>query len=155
MKSELSFLVELLLEHKLSKQTQKAVKDRIADVERGISAGPLQVASQPQRTFSVAPAPSNYNPASADQPESTRKLLEKYPDLMPKRGPSLAGEAPPSVAPTAMEAAAVTPQEPPVQGINTSPAAINALQQREAMIQEAISGGKKGSRSAIKTHGSL
>jgi hypothetical protein len=150
--TELSFLVSLLLDHKLPKATQKAVKDRISEVEQGISmegARPLSAPGQLQtvRTYNVAQAPTNYNPATANQPESTRKLLEKYPDLAAKVNPPQAATPPmmPQEAPQSSDALQPT--------IVASQAAAQALSARNEMIQNALSGGKKGQRGAPKTHG--
>lgn len=147
MKTELSFLLELLLDHKLPKPTQKAVKDRIDFIQTAPATvlhgpqGAVPVMPATVRTFSVAQPPANYNPRSAGQPESMRKIMEQNPDLLPK-SPASALEPIASPANTA----------PEVQGINVSPVALQAMQDRQRMLNEAIAGPKKGSIAAPKTH---
>lgn len=143
MKTELSFLLSLLLDHKLPKQTQKAVSDRMREVESNMSVSPSSftppMIAPRQSTFTVTPRPAEPNVLS-DQPESTRKLLEKYPDLAPK-GVVQAVPMQPKGAP-----------EPEVHGINT-PAVSGALAARQQMINEGIAGPKKGSYASPKAHG--
>lgn len=68
MTTELSFLIELLLNHKLQKSTKDAVAARIKDVEANY---------QPQRQTQPAALPAN----AGQQAPSTMALLAKHPDL--------------------------------------------------------------------------
>ena len=69
--SELSFLIELLLNHKLQKQTKEAIKVRINEVEQNLSAP-----TSPARTELPKPA------LVAMQAPSTQQIMEKHPDVI-------------------------------------------------------------------------
>jgi hypothetical protein len=100
--SELSFLVELLLNHKLPKATKDAIAARIKEVEcRTSSYSPRSVSSSP---LSSLPAPSL--PAHiANQPASTQAAMMRHGDIAALPPP--APEAPPPV-----EVIAHTPTAP-------------------------------------------
>lgn len=61
--SELSFLIDLLLEHKLHKTTKDAIKDRIKEIQ---NPGPV--------TYAQMPA---IRPAKASQSPSTQRILDE------------------------------------------------------------------------------
>lgn len=65
--SELSFLLEILLEHKLEKETQTAIRDRIKEIESG-----------PRPVFT--PANSGVQ-VSRDPHAQAPSILAKYPEL--------------------------------------------------------------------------
>lgn len=80
--TELTFLVELLLNHKLPKATKDLVAQRIREVEEGLILRP----SPPPR---VAPSPQ------AAQAPSTQAILDRNPDLVQ---PAAVGQTPAAVA---------------------------------------------------------
>ncbi len=113
--SELSFLLNLLLEHKLQKATKEFIIQRIKEVELILSANaPVRLSSPP------VTAPKMLN--GVPQAPSMIKLMEKYPDL---------------VISTVTPATAQPAEEPPpVEVIAQTPQTMAALQSR----QEALSG---------------
>lgn len=83
--TELSFLVDLLLNHKLPVATRRAVAERIKEVERYFL--PSNTASK------------QYSASASNQAPSTQRILERNPDLF---------VAPPPVMPP-VEQVAQTP----------------------------------------------
>lgn len=67
--TELSFLIELLLNHDLKSETKKAVAARIKEVEATLTPRPMQVAQVP------------LPPALQKQPASTLALMAKHGDI--------------------------------------------------------------------------
>ena len=104
MKSELSFLLELVLDETIPKPIKTRLVARIRDVEKAFEG----TRSIPQK----AKVTQSNNPQVAIQALSTQRLMEQHPDLVPQAKP---------------------PQ--PV-----TPAAAQALAQRQAMINAAING---------------
>ena len=68
--TELSFLINLLLNHKLQKQTKEAIKVRISEVEQNISIPSAPKTEQPKPAL------------VAMQALSTQQILEKNPDII-------------------------------------------------------------------------
>jgi hypothetical protein len=136
MKSELSFLLSLLLEHKLPVGTKKALQNRIVEVETAMQQAPAKAQPQYQSTFS-RPFPTIQSQVTG-QAASTQKLLEKYPDLAPKNTHTDATHIP-------LQLEFIDPT--PV--FNTA-AVNNAMADREALLSAARNG--KG-RSAPKVGG--
>lgn len=115
--SELSFLLELLLNHKLSKATKDLIQSRIKEVEASMhtSSPTTQV-----RTYTPAPIPTSPH---SNQAPSTQAMLAKYPDLAAKTKvvpPAPSQEPPLSVI--------------PVDEIAQTPAAAKALADRAALM---------------------
>ncbi len=126
--TELTFLVDLLLNHKLPKPTRDAVAARIKEVEAGIGfAPPQRMAPQPAMA-----RPQNLPPHIASQSPSMQAIMLRNPDLAPVGVPSGA----------AIEALALaSPPEPqPVAIIAQTPAAVNAMNERAATIRQGMSG---------------
>lgn len=145
--TELSFLVSLLLDHKLPKATQKAVKDRISDVERGISAAPAPVYAQQQQPASSTARPFTVRttpPAAGEQAESTKRMLERHPDI----AAAIANGHPVPQAPP-------QPQAPidPTPAPQNPGAIAQALAARQNLINKAMSGPQRGDIAAPKAHG--
>ena len=121
--TELTFLLELLLNHKLPKATQLAIKERITQVESNF---------RPQ-------APGNYNAAplvqskSAQSP-STQRIL----DEMAKEGTPL--------IPPGNHEHNTQPAPVPKALVAQTPAAQAALQARDQAIATAISGKEEKGR---------
>jgi hypothetical protein len=69
--TELSFLIDLLLNHKLPKPTREAVTARLRDVEAGYAAAP------------PAPARLVAHAAFANQAPSMQAIMARNPDLVP------------------------------------------------------------------------
>lgn len=88
--TELSFLIDLLLNHRLQKGTKEVIQQRIKDVEAGM-AMPMQV----PRAVAM---PAHLSPAIAMQSPSTQALMAKHAAM---------GEPPP--APVKVEQIAQTP----------------------------------------------
>jgi hypothetical protein len=110
--TELSFLVDLLLNHRLPKATKDAVAARIKEVEQNLA----------PRSQAVAAPPRPLPPAVAMQSPSTQALMAKHGDIAPE-----------SVASPAAE---VT--QPAV--IAQTPAAVAAINSRQAAIAASMSG---------------
>jgi hypothetical protein len=106
--SELSFLVSLLLDHKLPPSTKKAVAERIKEVEAGIPVQP--------RVGVQAVAPQVARPPKTAQSPSTQKILEE----MAADGQTLPTPVPEIQAPA-----------------GPSPQAFQALLDRNRLIQSA------------------
>lgn len=108
--TELAFLLDLFLNHKLPMATKRAISDRIKEVEQRLSI-PL-----PGR---VAPAamPQNIPPHLVGQAPSTIAAMMKHPDL-----------------------ASPIPEPPPVAVIAQTPAAMAAVNARADAIAAGMSG---------------
>ena len=115
--TELSFLIDLLLHHKLPSKTKEAISGRIKEVEASLATQPTQV----QPRFAQPPIPRTQVDPTAQAP-STQAILN--------------GEKPAATG-------SVLPTAPQVLVPPTSPAAAAALQDRMAIINQALAG--KGS----------
>lgn len=113
--TELSFLIELLLNHDLPKVTKDLVAARIRTVEERLVAVP-NMPSTTSRTMTVH--------AVSQQAPSTVAAMIRHGELPA----ATASQLPPIPAPE------------PVEIIAHTPAAIAALQQRNNAISEALSG---------------
>lgn len=113
--TELSFLLELLLNHKLPKVTREAVTARVKEVEQGLT-HPYS-----QQARAVPTLPQAVPPHLAGQAPSTIAALMRH-----------EGEGKPPIVPIPVEA------PPPV--IAVTPAAQAALAERNALINQAVSG---------------
>lgn len=158
-KSEMQFLVDLLLNDKLAKSTQQKVKDRMIEVEEAMRAPGMvhRVSDYTAATLSmpVAPRTTPQAPtsmqASTQQSESTRRLLEKYPDLAMQIDSSSGAQ------PVVINSPVITPQQitEPIT-VTNSIAVGQALAARQAMMQEAtmpVEQRQKIRRTGLKTHG--
>jgi hypothetical protein len=124
--TELSFLVDLLLNHKLPKATRDVVAARIKEVECKSSLYTQSAASSPPPR-SPQPLPSGLPPHIAAQPLSTQAALVRQ---MQKDG-ALAEPimiAPPPEAP------------PPVEQIAQTPQTMAALAHRQESINAGLAG---------------
>lgn len=117
--TELSFLIELLLEHELKADTKKAIAARIKDVESDISQNMIH--KQP----SVSPViqyPKGQTNNVGTQAPSTLALMAKHGDIEP------APVMPP------------IPEPMPVTQVAHTPAAAAAMNSRNAAISASIAG---------------
>lgn len=117
--SELSFLIELLLNHKLPTATKQLVKGRIEDVEKSYST------VRPVTNIAPRPLPAG----AAIQAASTQAILDRNPDL---------ANATYNVAPIPV----------PVEQIAQTQATANALASRAAAINQAMSGNPEKGRTS-------
>ncbi len=131
--SELSFLLELLLEHKLPKVTKDAIKERIKT---------LQIPSTTTIHTSGYIAPVQRPPKTAQSP-STQKILEEMAAEggAPVGGFPQGGGFPP--VPMIEPSESVAPAQ-----IAQTPAAMAALAQRNEAIRIATSGKEEKGRSS-------
>lgn len=121
--TELSFLLELLLEHKLGKSTKDAIKNRIKDIELKSST------SSNWTTVTYPPQPQR--PLKTAQSPSTQRILDEMANEQQVMSPE----------PQAIHEA---PGMPAV--IAQTPAAIAALNARAQAISIAISGREQKGR---------
>lgn len=124
--TELSFLIDLLLNHKLPKPTRDAIAARIKDVEcRASLSSPSPVSAR------HLPSPVALPPHIANQTPSMQAIMLRNQDLMslPESAQSV------SVVPS------LPPEAPmPVAVIAQTPATVAALNERHAHIAQARSG---------------
>lgn len=111
MLSELSFLIELLLNHPLSKETKDMVAARIREVEAALS-------SRPQTPMQVSWQP----PAGLQQAASTLAAMARHGDI------------------PAVSLAPVMPAPEPVAVIAQTPQATAAMNSRNEAINQALAG---------------
>ncbi len=146
--TELTFLVDLLLNHKLSKLTRDAVASRIGIVEQQVrmtAAGPPPTAAPSFQARPIA-APAAVPAHMVGQSPSTIAALIRQEQTGPVMGPTAE-----SVAVTAANIAAVAPQPPqPVAVIAQTPAAAAALADRNAAIIQGVSGKPEKGRTSPK-----
>jgi hypothetical protein len=130
--SELSFLIELLLNHKLQKSTRDMIAERIKEVEASRVPGMAAFVPQPSFPGLVNPVigPSA-NPALAGQSPSTQAALARHPDLVAQ----MTRAAAPSISPVAQ------PPAQPVAIVAQTPATAQAMADRQQMIEDSIRGG--------------
>ena len=125
--TELSFLLELLLNHKLAKTTKEAVIERIKAIE-------AQSFSRPAVVTSGYAVQSSVRPPKTAQSPSTQRILDQ-----------MAAEG--SVVPEAVPAHQVDPVSIPSQ-IAQTPAAAAALAARNEAIRIAVSGKEEKGRTS-------
>lgn len=118
--SELAFLIDLLLNHRLPKATKDAIAARIKEVECKSSSLPSPAYARP------LPSPVALPPHIASQPASTQAAMLKQ----------LAQDG----TPITVEPQPVAPEPPPVAVIAQTPQAAAALAARNASISQARSG---------------
>lgn len=120
--TELTFLLDLLLNHKLPMATKVAVTERIKEVEARLAQGySIPRNADPRPNIAAVPA------HLANQAPSTIAAMMKHPDLVAQMSPTIG----------------IAPQEPsvaPVQVIAQTPAAQAALNARQEAINGALSG---------------
>lgn len=114
--SELDFLLELILNHKLTKATKDLIQGRIRDIQLPFTTKPIptRVQEQPIHTTKHSQSPS------------TLAILARNPDLIPE------GEEVSIPIPS-------TPPEP-VKVIAQTRATAEAMQGRNSAISQALSG---------------
>ena len=110
--TELSFLIDLLLYHKLGTETKQLIMERIKTVEKALQAKPF---SQPIDIY------KGVTPAGPQQAPSTLAAMARH------------GDIPMPVLPT-------MPDVAPVAGIAQTPAAAAAMNSRNQAISDALSG---------------
>lgn len=117
--TELSFLLDLLLNHKLPKATRETITARVKDVEIGLSS--RQAVHVPQ---SAAP----FVPSGPPQAASTLAAMARHAEqgLVP--------------SPAVVAAAAVVNHAPPVAVVAQTPAAMAAMNARQETLNMALSG---------------
>jgi hypothetical protein len=101
MNSELSFLIELLLKHKLPPATKDLIAGRIKDVEQSLCA-PRSLPANPVRLAA---------PVGAQQAASTQAILDRNPDLLQPPAlvtPAVIAQTPAAAAAIADRQAAIT-----------------------------------------------
>lgn len=125
MSTELTFLIELLLKHKLPLATKELIASRIKDVESNYSS--VHPVGNPN------PRPPANNPTGVVQAASTQAILDRNPDLL-------------SAAATIVPLEAIG-QTPAAQAAMADRAAII----RQSMSREP----RKGESSPVKMHGTL
>lgn len=113
MKSELSFLLELILDEQVPQPVKTRLVKRVQEVEKNYVSPHQQT-----RSASQGPKALAGNPVVATQSPSMQRLMEQNPDLIPK---------------------------PPTP---TSAAAAKALADRQALINQAISGKEEKGRAS-------
>lgn len=129
--TELAFLVDLLLSHKLPKTAKDAVASRIRLLSMDTPNRSAPVEAVKATTVQSQPTPGV---SISYQAPSTQRLLLAHPDLMPK-GPSNIKDI--------LDQLPV--QEPkPVEVIAQNPATALALVERQKKIDAAIAGGPFG-----------
>ena len=121
--TELDFLLEIILNHKIPKATKDLLQARIKEVQAQPTPIPRQLVNGvPRSSQPTRPSPT------AQQP-STAKILQENPDLIPE-GETL------EVVPT--------PEVIPVNQIAQTPAAAQALAQRQQMMNNRGTGLAQG-----------
>jgi hypothetical protein len=116
MKSELSWLIDLVLMDGCPQDIRKLASSRIREVEKCLSIEKVVV---PRGTNTTAGVIAPANSLIATQAPSMQRIMMENPDLIPK----------------ATQSTALPPQP-------TTPAAAMALSQRQEMIKKAINGEK-------------
>lgn len=106
--TELSFLIELLLNHDLPKPTKDLIAERIKEVEQGITSSP-----RPREV------PLHFNNVGPQQAASTLKAMAKHGDIPP----IVMTEIPPVV---------------PVEQVAQTPMAAAAVNHRNTLINKAV-----------------
>lgn len=130
--TELAFLLDLLLQHKLPKPTREAVAARIKEVESMIK--PYAAASAP--AYVPMPMPARPQKSLSTQSPSTQAILaEKF---TPEEVEKMGGD---SSVPTLSFPPAETPPPAP-----STPMAAQALQQRQSAIMKAVNAGPFGGK---------
>ncbi len=133
--TELSFLINLLLEHKLPDETKKVVAERIKEVELHLTAKPVSHSiGQFQPHIPMGPPASAIQmpPLVAPQSASTMALMAKHGDI-------------PFVPPVPTQ---VMTAPEPVQNVAQTAATQAAILARNAAIQTAISGKNEKGRTS-------
>lgn len=153
--TELSFLIDLLLNHKLPPKTKDAVAGRIKEVEALLST-PFpkqhQILSQSHPPEIFGNGTHNHIIGGAKQAASTTALLAKYPDLVEQMEKSATkGYGVMTPESIRKELAAPQPELPPVEIVAQTPLAASAIASRQAAIAQQISGlPEKGRKSPRK-----
>lgn len=124
--TELTFLLDLLLNHKLPQATKKAVTERVREVEVLLQMTSVTINRIPSMAPSIASITSgNLPPHLANQAPSTIAAMLRN---------GLANEAP------TIGIVAQQPSVEPVQVIAQTPAAAAAMNARQEAINSAMSG---------------
>lgn len=135
MKTELSWLVDLLLTQKLSPGVKKLLGDRIAEVEASLrtSTTSIQVPNLSVSQWNTTPIPpSRPTKDPTAQAPSTQKILAQDPtSLSPVSAP---------LTPEIIAAAHAVPTSAPVAQVAQTPAAAQALASRQEALRAALSG---------------
>lgn len=131
--TELSFLLELLLEHKLPKDTRSAVASRIKFVEHTMVV--LQPGSPAPRPVRTSPIPANAEAHAL--------------------AASLASEANADIAPsqTRLSERVARPEPIPAKAVGVTSAAAEAMATRNKLIAEAQAGIAKKGPAVGRGHG--
>lgn len=130
--TELTFLLDLLLNHKLPMATRVAITERVKEVEQRLNQAPMQMV--PRGT--AAPVPQNLPPHLVGQSPSTIAAMTRN-GFVPE-SPRTEG-----VITNTVEFRGIQIQPPEPQSVTViaqTPAAMAALNDRQAAISQAISG---------------
>jgi len=132
--SELSFLLELLLNHKLAKPTKEAITNRVKEVEANLSYKPVQTVA----------------PIGGKVPDTRTKLVGGVQQSASMAAQIAEMEAEYGVVPVSVEPAQHNVQNDPqpVAVIAQTPAAMAALQARNTAIAIAHSGKEEKGRTS-------
>lgn len=133
--TELSFLLELLLNHKLPQATKKAVTERVKEVEAGLSTTRMYIPS----TSGIDPSQISAHPrVTAHIPPH---LVGQAPSTIAAMMRNGFVPEPPSGMAQAVQMSMPAPPEPqPVAVVAQTPAAAAAMNDRQNAIAQAISG---------------
>jgi len=143
--TELSFLIELLLNHKLPKATQLVIRDRIKEVETQPPVSHTLRVAPANGPPQAVPAHMQANPIVASQSPSMQAIMARNTDLIPGSPANAPQELSAGVIPAAPPTAPA-----PVAVIAQTPQAAIAMQERNKAIMDGINGPKKGQVSPRK-----
>jgi hypothetical protein len=138
--TELSFLVDLLLNHKLPRPTREAVAQRIKEVEEALASQPQSFPRTAVQAAAVAQHQASLPPEIAKQAPSMQALMLKHPDLVPKGTSPLAQGLERALNEAIQFAAADKPEPQPVAVVAQTPAAAAAMASRNQAIAESLAG---------------
>ena len=144
--TELGFLINLLLNHKLPKATRDALAERIRQVEFRLMVGPATL----RPVFAAAaPLPPHQSIKGPAQSHSMQRILERNPDLAAAL-PNVESPAAPASQEPAPTQPAIVAQTP--EAMRAMAARQEAMQQQQqaAGIQTAADVAKTGAEAANK-----
>jgi len=114
--TELQYLIELLLNHKLQKNTKDSIQARIKEVEEALRTQPP-----------IKPTPVHRPPTASVQSPSTQAILDRNPDI---------GSIPVETSPQPSEPAVIHP----TPAVVASAAAAQTIASRQTALAAATSG---------------
>jgi peptidoglycan hydrolase CwlO-like protein len=134
--TELSFLIDLLLNHKLAKATKDAIAERIKEVETAMgSLSPMQVMLSPPKPQAVVP--SNLPAEIAKQAPSMQAIMLRHADLAQTQRAAIE----PALHEAQLRNANIQASEPqPVAVVAQTAATAAAMASRNQAIAESLAG---------------